>query len=587
MISRTRRSVIISLSLAARLALAAGFDLQINDVSGIDESWPMTAGLPFAAGVLRDAGQIRLVDAAGTEVPAQVDVAATWRDGSIRWALAGFTASPRGRYRVEYGPGVERETAPAVPLKLEQAASGMLTINTGAAVYEFAPDALLPARVIMDGVTVVADAGAGAYLLDNHGREARVAGAAAAVQTEIVRQGPARAVILRQGFYVTGAGVRLARARAWFYLAVGSPYLRITHSLVFTEDTNEVWIRDYGLEFNTPAAPNRARFALGPPGAEELFEADPGGDEVYLLQDTFPHYRERASRAVVARVGQGKTDILTETALAGDWADADYAGYGLTLVVPWLAQQFPKEISFGPQRAKAALWSGRSGRELDFRARTLVREYWGEWAELIVENADTPVKSWINKYWNEDREPEGAEALAEWPSNAQGAARTHDVWLLPHKAGDDADKVRARAVAAARPPLVLADPVHLCATEAIGWPTHPRDPARFPREEAMLSAHWERLMAQFDALPRTGFIGWGGAPYLSINKMFRLGILADYGLRRAVWGLYARGGERHYHDYGVRYNRHIADWWVHHWNAGDKFRGGFATPGGYWEGHLG
>ena len=571
--------------LISMAVVADGFDLQINDVSGLDASWPLVAGLPFPEGALRDSSEIRIVNADGEDMPAQVDVAASWRDGSVRWALAGFTASPRGHYRVEYGDGITR-TAPSRPLTVAQAHDGLLTVDTAAAVYTFRPDQLLPDRMVM-GKTIVLDrAGAGAYLVDNQGRTGRVAGAAAAVESKVVLAGPARAVIRRAGWYVTESGDRLARAEAWFYLAAGSPYLKITQSLVLTEDTNEVWIRDYGLEFRTPQAPTRAVFALGEPGHEVFCDADPSAGERFMLQETFPHFLEKESRAVVTGIHNGQRTEIGVTNVAGDWADASFGDYGLTVVMPWLAQQFPKEIAFGPNGAKAAFWSGRCGRELDFRARTLVNEYWGKWAAVLVKNADSNVVPWINRYWKEDRPPEGAEGLAQWPSNARGAARTHDVWLLPHAAGEHPPLTARRAMAAARPPLVLADPAWLCATEAVGWRMHPKDMQRFAREEGVLSNYWDGLMVQFDTLPRTGFITWGSQPYLTTGKMFRQGILADYGLRRSVWGLYARSGERRYYDYGKKFNRHIADWWVTHWTAGNKFRGGFASPGGYWEGHL-
>lgn len=67
------------------------FDLRVNDVSGLQEPWPMVGGLPFPEGELDDAARIRIVDAEGDEVPAQIDVVATWRDGSIRWAHAGVS----------------------------------------------------------------------------------------------------------------------------------------------------------------------------------------------------------------------------------------------------------------------------------------------------------------------------------------------------------------------------------------------------------------------------------------------------------------------------------------------------------------
>ncbi len=85
---------------------AGEFSLKINDVSGLDSPWPMVASIPFAKGELKDPLAIRIMNG-NREIPSQVDVTATWRDGSIRWVLAGFTASPQGKYSVEYGEGVK------------------------------------------------------------------------------------------------------------------------------------------------------------------------------------------------------------------------------------------------------------------------------------------------------------------------------------------------------------------------------------------------------------------------------------------------------------------------------------------------
>jgi hypothetical protein len=55
--------------------------------------------------------------------------------------------------------------------------------------------------------------------------------------------------------------------------------------------------------------------------------------------------------------------------------------------MPWLAQRFPKDITFGPNGARAAFWSGRSGREFDFRTPTLIDEYWQSWANYSPEGS--------------------------------------------------------------------------------------------------------------------------------------------------------------------------------------------------------
>ncbi|MFN2352530.1 MAG: hypothetical protein ABR497_11360, partial [Kiritimatiellia bacterium] len=397
----------------------------------------------------------------------------------------------------------------------------------------------------------------------------------------------------------------------------------VTHSLIFTEDTNELWVRDYGLEFRTPDKPKNLTFALHEPAPVDALGVRGGsaymetvsldevqnfailfsgpyagrqrhltlpfeGDEIYMLQESYPHFLERQFRAVIASVPRSeaapsrRTDILGDNLwmhhwlenaeVAGDWADANYGGFGLSVVTPHLAQRFPKEIAFDSDGVRVALWSGRSGRELDFRAVTLVNEYWGRWTE----NRGRP------------RGPQNSTTLAKITSNAQGAARTHDVWLLPHT-GEPSDQIlKARASAASYPPLLQADPVWLCATEAFGFPMHPQDPEQFPETEDALREHWDRVMhGHNQGLRRTGFIDWGATQTLShANRFFRLFPSADYGFRASSWILYARSGERRYYDLAVQNKQFVGDWRIVHWPAGKKRMGerpaGDATTPMYW-----
>ena len=594
---------------------AERFALNVDDVSGLDEPWPLIAGLPFPAGALKDASQICILND-GEPVPAQIDVVATWRDGSIRWAHAAFTASPQGDYGVAFGQGVTR-SGPASPCTVRQADKGAVTVNTGAAVYEFEPNALLPSRATMGETTILAGDGEGAYLVDNRGRKARVSGADAEITTELHKRGPARVVVRREGWYVTAGGQRVARAKMWFYFAANSPFVRMTHTLVLTENTNEQWIRDYGLRFDTPQPAEEVAFALSEPVPSEslsyqaarpvlrdrrfddfahmfsgmhgrswrTYTAKPRGDEVYMLQETYPHHFEREYRAVIGRVSPrrkaminestGQRDQLwlhdweKETKVAGDWADARYGDHRLTVVTPWLAQRFPKEIAFGPEGARVALWSGRSARSLDFRPVTLVNEYWKKWGMAEHARRGGPGYS----------EARAAE-LAAMKVNAEGAARTHDVWLLPRKDDVDRQTLHARATAAARPPLVLAEPKWLAATEAIGWPMHHKDTERFPKVEQVIEEYWSQLMAGRSQLRPTGFIAWGRQPFIrGPNQHFRIGKMEEYYLRRNAWLLYARSGERRYYEYARRFNRFSGDYSVAHWTGGEgKVKGAFVAP---------
>lgn len=530
--------VMMAFAAMAVVSIQAGgsFDLTIDDVSGLDEPWPLLVGLPFPEGALRDAAGIRITAGDGDPVAAQIDVTGRWPDGTIRWALAGMNTTPQGKYRVEYGPRVSA-VGPQLPLTVDRTPDGGLVVDTRAAVYSFESQALMPESAVVNGVGLFDRAGDGAYLVDNHGRLARVHGAAAEVTSVLRKEGPGRVVVEREGWYVTEAGEKLAQARVWFYFMAGSPYVRITHSLIFIHDTNEVWLRDYGLEFPTGRAADEVVFSLADKVEEgdvrlaqgfeprpnhhydlaELTNPDyrrnwrevvvaPGDDEVYLLQDEYPHHIERdAYRAVIGRVpaarGDGQRASLwvddweVAADVAGDWMDARYSDCAVSVVMPWLAQRFPKEIAVNSSGIRVAFWAGRSGRELDFRPVTLVNEYW---------------KRWSNQGGaREDRGPVAAEKLAAESANAQGAARTHDLWLLPRSEAVPAEVISARATAAARPPLVLADPEWLVATEAIGFPMRQYDPVNFPVEEGVLIEYWNGMMANYTQLNPTGFIDWG------------------------------------------------------------------------------
>jgi len=562
---------LLFLAFLACCSLQAGeFALKVNDVSGLNSPWPLVASIPFPEGEMKDASAIRIMSG-GREVPSQVDVTATWRDGSIRWVLAGFTATPQGKYSVEYGEGVKRGLF-ANPLQVKREANGSFTVDTGAAVYQFDNDKLLPENgwLVSGGqkVQILKGSGAGVYVIDNAGRTARVSGEAAEISNEVLKEGPGRFAVKRSGWYVTDNGDRLARAEVWLYFSAGVPYVKITHSIIFTEDTNKVWFKDYGLEFKTPEVPVNVFCSVGTRGREDIVKVETEGDEVYLVQETSPHFLEREYRGFIGQTvnadGKAQERIIKEFPLAGEWAYGDYGNYGLTLVMPWLAERFPKEISFGPYGAHAVLWSNRCGKELDFRSKTVVEEYYQTWG-----------KKYYKPVWGS-----GAKNIAEEKSNAQGAARTHDIWLLP-RTGGFAETVSQTATAAAGNVLVMADTAWLCETEAMGYPMLHKDTERFPEEEALISDFWDRMELPMKAFPVNGFIAWGMVPgrYEERENLimmeWRSFFLSEYGMKRETWRHYARSGERRFYELGHKFSIFSGDWALIQWNAPGKERGNF------------
>ena len=105
---RTTLTVIGILACMTLATAAERCELVVNDVSGV-EAWPLVGGLPLPEGLITDPAHIRVIDADGNEVPCQADVATTYRDGSVRWALMDCQVDvPAGSFRAtEYGLRVQ------------------------------------------------------------------------------------------------------------------------------------------------------------------------------------------------------------------------------------------------------------------------------------------------------------------------------------------------------------------------------------------------------------------------------------------------------------------------------------------------
>ena len=558
--------LLIILFLACKVARAGGFDLRINDVSGIDAPWPMVAGLPFPAGELKDPESvIMLVN--GKEVACQVDVAARWRDGSIRWALAGFTASPAGSYRVEYKDGKRRQPHPA-PLRVERNNSGFI-VDTGKAVYEFNNISILPESASLlssgDKIKFLGGSGTGAFLVDNKGRTARISGKNAQIENVVLKEGPGRLVLKRSGWYVTDDGEKIARGEVWIYFWAGTPNFKVTHSLVITGDTNDLWFKNYGLSFGTESSPREVLISAGKTGGKRKISRVKGnGGRVFMMQEEYPHFLERESRGITGREADGKSEILEQVESVGDWACGDYGDFRMSIVMPRLAERFPKEISFGPSGAEAFFWSGRSGRDLDFRSKTVLEEHYGTWG-----------KDFYKPSWGG-----AARSIDQEKGNAQGYARTHDLWIVIDHPGSP-ESMGVLCEAASNEILAAADPEWLCKTNAMGYPMHHKDEKKFPAEEMLIREMWDRLEIPMKAFPVNGFLGWGMTPCRyedqrgRIMMEWRSFFLGEYGMKRETWRHYGRSGERRYYDLGRKFSNFTGDWSIMRYDAPKKPKGTF------------
>ncbi|MBI4024141.1 MAG: hypothetical protein HY360_04115 [Verrucomicrobia bacterium] len=284
-------------------------------------------------------------------------------------------------------------------------------------------------------------------------------------------------------------------------------------------------------------------------------------------------FRDVADLTIMDQTGKAVPCQIVKT---GDWTDgslrwalADFnaeldrqyflaRGARAAAQVPAFAEQFPKAFRVSPKNLTIKLWAEESGRELDFRTPQIIKNYFGH--------------DWI---------PENHE-VAKIANTAQGTAKTHEIWIYPH-AGPLNEKVSAQFGATREEIYAAVEPAWLAKSDVMGR-IHPRDANRFAEAEEVISDCFDRWVLAGDRVfPATGYLYWGRYPYNSqphkqkdgrwYPTIHRLSRCLEYNLKRGVWVLYGRSGERKYHDYARKYTRFLGDLQFSNWNSPLKPRG--------------
>ncbi|MBT7166227.1 MAG: hypothetical protein HN904_25830, partial [Victivallales bacterium] len=568
---RSLRLVSALLFVAVVVSAATRISLRVNGPRDLQSAWPLVGGVPFPPGTLRDPAHCQVVDGGGKELPAQIDVTARWQDGSVRWLAVSMVAAPSGSYTLVFGPETKRGevTSPLVVTRQQ----GGYAIDTGAAQFALRRDGLGLDAVTMVGERPLWTGGKhGIYAVDSQGRRAICGGPEADVRWTVPVAGPVRVVLRGDAHYVTAQGERVARATVWYWFFRGCSQVKIVHTFVFTRNTDELWFREFGMDFPfRPTGPGTATFDIAKAHDETVQQVSlVPGSAVRACQEDYPHFLERASRFSLRRAMGDTVEELANGPAMGEWFDLSGKDVGVTFALRDLAEQFPKELAASPSGMTVKLWTSVAGRELDFRLSTLIPNYFGEWATTF---------------------PKGGKAFYRQPSNAAGAAKTHEMWLLPHATPLSPALAAQQAHAVDDPVLLIPDPAWICNARVLHpEPIQQKDTASFPQAEAMMSDYFDRVTLGLRVFPMTGAIAWGCNPFLQYSRTkdgrwyagyYRLQYLIEYNLRRNAWLMFARSGDRKYYDYVSRFDWFAADWSMHHEDVGKKVKGGFARQGNY------
>ncbi|WP_442907753.1 exo-rhamnogalacturonan lyase family protein [Kineococcus sp. G2] len=232
-----------------------------------------TLGVPLPRGLVTGTEGLRVVDTAGTGVPAQFWPLATWPDGSTKWTGVALpaTTAPSPGYRVLVAPGTANPLDEAGAPQVRVAEDGeRVVVDAGGLVLRVARrgPALFEA-LELDGTAVATGARLVSELAaDPAGRE-RTAFAGAVEEVVVEQRGPVRAVLRLRGHHRgTAPG---GDERSWLpftvrlVVAAGGRSVGVVHSFVFDGDGRRDFLAALGVRVDVPlrAAPHdrHVRFA--------------------------------------------------------------------------------------------------------------------------------------------------------------------------------------------------------------------------------------------------------------------------------------------------------------------------------------
>ena len=129
-IIRTGAGLLLAALLAGGAARADEVALTV-DWGGVSRSrpFPVTGGVPFARGRLRDARAVQL-ECGGQTLPLQTQALAWWPDKSVKWLLLDFQATTaQTQLTLHYGEGVAGLGASTRIIAAER--GGEVAVDTG------------------------------------------------------------------------------------------------------------------------------------------------------------------------------------------------------------------------------------------------------------------------------------------------------------------------------------------------------------------------------------------------------------------------------------------------------------------------
>ncbi len=561
-----RRGLALAL-LVALGAEGATVKLAVDEPSGVErKGWPVTSGVPFAQGALRDHGAVALFAGDGVELPLQTEVLAKWPDGSVRWLLLDFQVdlkpNEKMAFELRHGAGGTR-AAVGQPVQASGEKDGF-TLSTGplqlrrrGGLGNVLDDALLDldgdgrfegmaptpsSRGVLDLELLVPEQKLSMYDTD-----------AGPTTIAIEQNGPLRACVRIEGRHASQRGPAF-RYVLRVHAFRGQPFVRIFYTFI-NDCQDALMAKLVALRLNFNGGPGMGGKPYGLLGASG--ERRTGGDLRRVFQRDDNHQQLDADE----KFSEGR---------AAGWAAMGGDRAGLAVGVREFWQNWPKAIQ---------CMVGMHGR-----------------SEGILGAIRVGICPWFPKGLYDGKPIEEENKLTCQLRDGVhtfkvGVAKTHELWATFFKGEADTEKLAGFFRAAEEPLLATCEPAYVSATKAAGeFP--PADPQKFAGYDAWLSRALDAHLARREREREFGMLNYGD--WFGERKV-NWGNL-EYDLQHGLFTQYLRTGDRrffaraeqaarHHIDVDVVHatNPHLKNPWGRPPEAGDIWLHCLNHTGGYYD----
>lgn len=403
-------------------------------VGSVNSTRPVSFGVPFAQGELKDVSQLTLSGG----IPTDAWVNASWPDGSVKWAgIAAVVPMTNEKLVVKSEKSRQKNLSLSTNHSSLSTSEDRFVVNTGRlTAYIPKSGASLMDSLCLNGKRV----GGKAFLVASTATDTYRSDI---TSVKVERAGRVRTVVKVEGIHrsqKTGRAWLPFVVRLYFYQ--GSDQVKMVHTFIYNGDEQKDMITSLGIRFQIPMceeAYNRhVAFATDEGGvwAEPVLLLDQGNDRSRLRMmqlegktiegDSIP-FRSRQYLKDWAQWDGFRLSQLTDNAFSVRKRATD--------VSPWIG-------TFTGDRAPGYVFVGDTKGGLG----VALKDFWQSYPSTIevggARDEEAELTMWL---WSPEAEPMNLchydtvahglrasyEDVQEGMSTAYGIARTSELWLLP------------------------------------------------------------------------------------------------------------------------------------------------------------